>query len=142
MLATAQKDVAGLIKAIDANLTPQSFDLPADDAARMTVNITIEKRTVNNVAGYYPGQTNEYVIIGAHYDHLGLGYEHSLAPSQAGTVHPGADDNASGTAGVIELARVIAHSGKHKRGFCFCVSQAKKKACSVPPISPATPWNP
>lgn len=119
LLGTAHKDAESLIKAIDAHLTPQSFDLPADDAARMTVNITIEKRLVHNVVGFWPGQTKEYIILGAHYDHLGLGYEHSLAPSQAGTVHPGADDNASGTAGVIELAHSIAHSGKHKRGFVF-----------------------
>jgi hypothetical protein len=119
LLATAHKDAAGLIKAIDADLKPQSFDLPTEDAARMTVNVTIEKRVVHNVVGFWPGQTKEYIILGAHYDHLGLGYEHSLAPSQAGTVHPGADDNASGTAGVIELAHAIAKSGKHKRGFLF-----------------------
>jgi aminopeptidase YwaD len=119
LLATSQKDIAGLIKAVDGDLKPRSFDLPTDDAARMTVNITIEKRHVHNVAGFWPGETNQYIILGAHYDHLGLGFEHSLAPSQAGTVHPGADDNASGTAGVIELARAIAHSGKHKRGFLF-----------------------
>jgi hypothetical protein len=119
LLATAQKDLPGLIKAIDSDLKPRSFDLPADDAARLTVNITIEQRPVHNVAGYWPGETGEYVILGAHYDHLGLGQEHSLAPSLMGTVHPGADDNASGTAGVIELAHAIAHSGQHKRGFLF-----------------------
>ena len=119
LLATAQRDLPGLIKAIDADLLPHSFDLPADDAARLTVNITIEQRAVHNVVGFLPGETNEYVIIGAHYDHLGLGPEHSLAPSLAGMVHPGADDNASGTAGVIELAHAISHSGKHKRGFLF-----------------------
>ena len=119
LLGTAQRDLAGLVKAIDSDLKPRSFDLPADDAARMTVNVTIEKRSVHNVAGFWPGETKEYVILGAHYDHLGLGFEHSLAPSLAGTVHPGADDNASGTAGVIELARAIAHSGTHKRGFLF-----------------------
>jgi hypothetical protein len=107
------------VKAIDSDLKPRSFDLPTDDAARMNVKINIEKREVHNVAGFWPGETNQYVILGAHYDHLGLGFEHSLAPSLAGTVHPGADDNASGTAGVIELARAIVHSGKHKRGFLF-----------------------
>jgi hypothetical protein len=119
LLATVQKDLDGLVKGIDSDLTPRSFDFPPEDAARMTVNITVEKRQVHNVVGFWPGETPEYIIIGAHYDHLGLGYEHSLAPSQAGTVHPGADDNASGTAGVIELAREIAHSGKHRRGFLF-----------------------
>jgi hypothetical protein len=119
LLATAQRDMASLIKAIDSDLKPRSFDLPADDAARMTVNVTIQKRHVHNVVGFWPGETEQYIILGAHYDHLGLGFEHSLAPSLAGTVHPGADDNASGTAGVIELARAIRHSGKHKRGFLF-----------------------
>jgi hypothetical protein len=119
LLASAQRDLPALVKAIDADLLPHSFDLPADDAARLTVNITIEQRPVHNVVGFWRGETNQYVIIGAHYDHLGLGPEHSLAPSLAGTVHPGADDNASGTAGVIELAHAIAHSGKHARGFLF-----------------------
>jgi hypothetical protein len=76
-------------------------------------------KTVHNVAGYVPGETDEYVIIGAHYDHLGLGGQFSLAPSMTGTVHPGADDNASGTAGVIELARWYSKQPKQKRGILF-----------------------
>jgi len=59
------------------------------------------------------------VILGAHYDHLGLGGQFSLAPSLTGTVHPGADDNASGTAGVIELAHWFSQQPKHKRGILF-----------------------
>ena len=66
-----------------------------------------------------PARRDEYVIIGAHYDHLGLGEQFSMAPSLAGTVHPGADDNASGTAGVIELARWFAAQPKQKRGILF-----------------------
>ena len=45
------------------------------------------------------------MVIGAHYDHLGLGNESSLAPSQIGQVHAGADDNASGVAVLVALAR-------------------------------------
>ena len=74
---------------------------------------------MHNVAAYLPGTTKEYVVIGAHYDHLGLGDEHSLAPSQIGQIHPGADDNASGTAGVIELARWFSKQPKPKRGILF-----------------------
>jgi hypothetical protein len=59
------------------------------------------------------------VIVGAHFDHLGLGDSHSLAPNQLGTIHPGADDNASGTAGVIELARWFAKQPQMKRGVLF-----------------------
>jgi hypothetical protein len=75
---------------------------------------------VNNILAYLPGQTDEYVIVGAHYDHLGRGNIDSLAPSQIGQIHPGADDNASGTAGVLELARLLApERGQLKRGILF-----------------------
>jgi Peptidase family M28/PDZ domain len=63
-----------------------------------------------NVIGVLEGSDtklkNEAIIIGAHYDHLGRGGEGSLAP-RSGEIHHGADDNASGTAGVLELARVL-----------------------------------
>src|SRR5262249_38969165 len=101
----AGKDLDAAAKAIDKDLAPQSFAFPASLKAEAEVDIVREMKTVHNVAAYLPGQTDEYVIIGAHYDHLGLGGQFSLAPSMTGTVHPGADDNASGTAGVIELAR-------------------------------------
>ena len=75
---------------------------------------------MNNILAYLPGQTEEYVIVGAHYDHLGRGNFDSLAPSQIGQIHPGADDNASGTAGVLELARLLApERGQLKRGILF-----------------------
>jgi hypothetical protein len=67
---------------------------------------------------YLPGTTDEYVILGAHYDHLGMGGQYSLAPSVV-AIHPGADDNASGTAGVIELARWYSKQPKQKRGILF-----------------------
>jgi Zn-dependent M28 family amino/carboxypeptidase len=86
----------------------------------LSVNIESTRATVNNVLAYLPGKTDEYVIIGAHYDHLGHGYYDSLAPSQIGQIHPGADDNASGTAGVLELARLLAPmKGQLQRGILF-----------------------
>jgi hypothetical protein len=112
------KDLHDIQTAIDADLKPRSFAL-----TKLTVDLAVDIRhdtkVVHNVEAYLPGQTNEYVIIGAHYDHLGLGDEHSLAPSQIGTIHPGADDNASGTAGVIELARYFSSQPKPKRGILF-----------------------
>jgi Peptidase family M28/PDZ domain/PA domain len=86
----------------------------------LTVNIERIHATVNNVLASLPGKTDEYVIVGAHYDHLGRGQSHSLAPSQIGQIHPGADDNASGTAGVLELARLFAPlKGQLRRGILF-----------------------
>ena len=111
-LQTIQQD-------IDKSLKPQSFQI-ADLTVTETVDVEREIKTVHNVAAYLPGQTDEYVIVGAHYDHLGLGDNHSLAQSQIGAIHHGADDNASGTAGVLELARYFSkQSPKPKRGILF-----------------------
>ncbi len=112
------RDLGEIEAGIDKDLKPRSFTL-----SKLTVDLSVDirhdARTVHNVEAYIPGATKEYVIIGAHYDHLGLGDEHSLAPSQIGTIHPGADDNASGTAGVIELARYFSRQPKPQRGILF-----------------------
>jgi hypothetical protein len=112
------QDLGQISQAIDQDLKPRSFAL-AKLKVEMDVDLLRERKTAHNVLAYLPGQTAEYVVIGAHYDHLGLGDEHSLAPSQMGTIHPGADDNASGTAGVIELARWFSKQPKPKRGILF-----------------------
>jgi hypothetical protein len=91
----------------------------------------IEERTVNaradvvrargtarNVLGRIRGEDSTRVLlVGAHFDHLGRGGAGSLAPDQQGEIHNGADDNASGTAVVLELAR--------------CLAAAPKPACDV-----------
>lgn len=112
------RDLMEIEAGIDKDLKPRSFAL---NKLKLDLDVDIQHDTkiVHNVAAYLPGQTKEYVIIGAHYDHLGLGDEHSLAPSKIGTIHPGADDNASGTAGVIELARWFATQPQQKRGILF-----------------------
>ncbi len=117
-MAAAHKNMKELIAGIDQDLKPRSFEFPPDIKARINIDVLRDFKTVHNVAAYKPGETNEYVIIGAHYDHLGQGGQHSLAPSEHKT-HPGADDNASGTAGVIELARYFAAQPKLKRGILF-----------------------
>lgn len=72
---------------------------------------------ISNIGGILPGVgdlAGEVVIIGAHYDHIGYGDIGSRAPRRRGEIHPGADDNASGTAGLVILARRLAnHARKH-----------------------------
>ena len=114
----AGKDLMDLERGIDTDVKPRSFVLKGVEV-RENVDVERVVRTVHNVLGYLPGETDEYLIIGAHYDHLGLGGTFSLAPSLTGTVHPGADDNASCTAGVIELARHFSALPKPKRGILF-----------------------
>jgi hypothetical protein len=118
-LALAGKNLESIEAAIDKDLHPQSFALPTTLHLEVDIDIRREVKTVHNVGAYLPGETSEYVIVGAHYDHLGLGEQFSMAPSLAGTVHPGADDNASGTAGVMELAHWFSEEPKHARGILF-----------------------
>jgi hypothetical protein len=74
-----------------------------------------------NVVAFLDNKAPYTVIVGAHYDHLGLGMEgSSLQANSQGMTHNGADDNASGTAGVIELARYFKNNGvKEKNNFLF-----------------------
>lgn len=114
------KSFEELRKQINDSNKPASFSFPETLHIAVKVNIETTQATVNNVLGYLPGQTDEYVIVGAHYDHLGRGNFDSLTPSQIGQIHPGADDNASGTAGVLELARRLAPmKGRLRRGILF-----------------------
>ncbi len=116
----AGKSLADIQQQINHLGKPASFAFP--DTLQLSVKVDIEAThaRVNNVLAYLPGKTAEYIIIGAHYDHLGRGDSNSLAPSQIGQIHPGADDNASGTAGVLELARLFAPmKGKLDRGILF-----------------------
>ena len=105
---------------INSVTKPASFAFPDAVHATLAVDIENTHATVNNVLAYLPGKTDEYVILGAHYDHLGRGTFDSMAPSLIGQIHPGADDNASGTAGVLELARLLAPlKGQLERGVLF-----------------------
>src|ERR1700738_2778321 len=118
--AVAGKSLADIQNQINISSKPESFAFPSNLQISLSVGIESTRATVNNVLAYLPGKTDEYVIIGAHYDHLGRGYYDSLAPSQIGQIHPGADDNASGTAGVLELARLLAPmEGQLQRGILF-----------------------
>jgi len=74
-------------------------------------------RPTENVVAILPGSgrlAGQAIVVGAHFDHLGRGPFGSLAPDSVGSIHNGADDNASGTAAVLELARLFAH-GPHPR---------------------------
>ena len=89
------------------------FEIPVE--VTLDAQVIREQRTGHNVVAYLPPTTGQsvekpYVMLGAHYDHLGRGDQNSLAKAdEAGDIHNGADDNASGVAAVLsagaELAR-------------------------------------
>src|ERR1043165_9183727 len=94
-----------------------------NSTASLTTDLVRKEVQAYNVVGILEGSDrllkNEAIVIGAHYDHLGRGGEGSLAP-HSGEIHHGADDNASGTAGMIELARIFsAQKPKLKRTLVF-----------------------
>lgn len=86
-----------------------------------------DKSSVNikgkNVIGYLDNKADKTIIIGAHYDHLGLNQHHnSTQPNSEGQIHNGADDNASGTAAVMELARMFTkNKTKEKANYVFAL---------------------
>ena len=119
-LKAGGKSIGDVQRQIQTAAAPASFALPETLRLNLEIDIERQQATVRNVMGYLPGKTKEYIIIGAHYDHLGFGNESSLAPSQIGQVHHGADDNASGTAGLLELARLLyATRDELTRGVLF-----------------------
>jgi len=118
-VSSAGKNLNELENAIDKDLKPRSFALAATLTLRGMVDVERVVKTVHNVVAYYPGASSkEYVIVGAHYDHLGMGGQYSLAPSVT-AIHPGADDNASGAAGLLELARNLQGKPAPPRGVLF-----------------------
>jgi hypothetical protein len=92
---------------IDRELKPRSAVL-AGWRLRWSVELQPQKVTVRNVLAEsrasQGNESTEYVVVGAHYDHVGYGEQGSLATGSH-AIHNGADDNASGTAAVLELAR-------------------------------------
>ena len=102
----------------------------AGHAAEIAVDIAPETVEARNVAALLPGadpaRAKEYVILGAHYDHLGFGGEGSFVPD-ARAVHNGADDNASGVATTIEIARRLADGLPLARGVLFLAFTGEEK---------------
>jgi len=122
LFESAGKSISGIQANMDSTLKPQSFDLHT--RVHLVADVSRVRKSVHNVMAALPGTDNqlrkEWVVVGAHYDHLGLGDEHSLAPSQIGQIHHGADDNASGTAGVLEFASLASmHKQAFKRSILF-----------------------
>lgn len=110
LLTTQDKKLEDIEKTIDADLTPQTFEIKGWKADS---EVTVTRPTIpaRNIVGISEGKgplADETIVIGAHYDHLGKGdlQGGSLGGKEGkGKIHYGADDNGSGTTGLIELAR-------------------------------------
>lgn len=130
LLASSGKTLKALQTALDKENphVKTTFELP-NVKARLACGVEHLKKNDANVIGYIPPSPNsssdEYVVVGAHYDHLGHGGTSSLDRlGEENKIHPGADDNASGVAWVMEQAASLAreraeHAEKFRRGIIF-----------------------
>ena len=102
LLAATGTTLAALQDSIETAQQPRSRALP--DSATLTVNVRRTRATTRNVVAILPGRdTTRTLVLGAHYDHLGMGGPSSLAPN-VHAPHVGADDNASGVTAVLTIA--------------------------------------
>ncbi|HEY5617699.1 MAG TPA: M20/M25/M40 family metallo-hydrolase [Vicinamibacterales bacterium] len=120
VLRVRRDDVAPLLKELDLDGLAAMIERDLVPQSRLLAGVTIDYtqalfanvRTVRNVVGMLPGADNakgdEAVVLGGHYDHVGLGGRFSSTPERTGEIHNGADDNASGVAALIEIARAAA----------------------------------
>lgn len=126
-------DLAAAQEKIDATLAPVSREIPGV-TIRVATEVVREERgaaKTANVIGILPGSDpilkDECVVIGAHYDHVGIGEFGSMG-NDMGEIHNGADDNASGTAALLELAQAFTASGERpKRSILFAAFAAEER---------------
>lgn len=97
---------------------------------RMMTHVEARNGTARNVVAVLPGRGGPaagYVVVGAHFDHLGLGGGGSLAPDARGEIHNGADDNASGTAAILEVARQLYEGPQLHRSVVFIAFSGEER---------------
>ena len=103
----------------------------SDQTATLDIKIKVDvgekKRTGRNVIGYLDNGAERTVILGAHYDHLGFGEDNnSMMRTGEKQIHNGADDNASGTAALIELARILKNAKQKNNNYLFIAFSAEE----------------
>lgn len=123
LLTAAGKKAADVQSAIDRQLAPMSFDIPGAQIELHTVTSERKRATSYNVAGLIEGSDPalraETIVFSGHFDHDGMG---PLG------IYNGADDNGSGTVGVVALARAFAANPvKPKRSLLFIVFAAEER---------------
>jgi hypothetical protein len=91
----------------------------ADYKLHLRVEVGEKKRTGHNVIGYIDNHAANTIVIGAHFDHLGYGEDHNSLWTGKPEIHNGADDNASGTAVVLEMARILQKSKLKNNNYLF-----------------------
>ncbi len=124
LMAGSARNASALQSAIDSSLKPQSANLPGTTVELTSANTERRRAVSTSVVGWIEGSDpklrSEFVFYTAHYDHDGVG--------TSGAIYHGADDNGSGTVGIVELARAFQHDAKRpRRSIIFAVFAAEER---------------
>jgi Zn-dependent M28 family amino/carboxypeptidase len=116
-----------IFESIYAGTTPQPFALNANKKLSITVKVKSDQTTTQNVVGVFEGSDpvlkDEYVALGAHYDHVGIGL-----PVNGDAIYNGADDDGSGTTALLGMAEALAKARiRPKRSILFVWHAGEEK---------------
>ena len=127
LLAKGGTTVEKLEEGLVSTMKPNSFSI--DMELEGTSNVVFHKTSTENVIGVLEGSDkelkSEYVVVGAHFDHLGWGGTEASREPDTLAIHYGADDNGSGTSGLLEIADKLAHA-KLKRSVVLIAFGAEE----------------
>ncbi len=128
LLRNSGNRLDSLLKEIEKTLTPAAFEIENKKISLQTkfdTEILLTQNVVGFLEGSDPVLKDEYIVIGAHMDHVGHGYYGAMDKKYIGQIHNGADDNASGTSAIIEMAKAFA-TAKPKRSIVFIAFNAEE----------------
>lgn len=115
------KTLPELLSGIESELKPHPIAL-TNSLIKIDLHYDVNLIPAQNVIGFLEGSDEilkkEFIVVGAHYDHVGLGFYGTMDKKNVGQIHNGADDNASGTSGLIELVEAFSKC-KPKRSIIF-----------------------
>lgn len=121
------------VESLETAMKAENSSVSVETGGRVSckVNVELGKALSQNVAALLPGNDknlkDEFIVVGAHYDHLGTGGQGSGSRAlDTVAIHYGADDNASGVAAVIELAEKLAGEKKNRRNIIFAAFGAEE----------------
>jgi Zn-dependent M28 family amino/carboxypeptidase len=122
-----KQDAVSIFNSISAGQVPDSFALNSDKKLSLIVKVKSERATTQNVVAVFEGNDpvlkNEYVALGAHYDHIGTG-----APVNGDSIYNGADDDGSGTTALLAMAEALRKaSTRPKRSVLFVWHAGEEK---------------
>ncbi|MEB2774700.1 M28 family peptidase [Algoriphagus sp. D3-2-R+10] len=116
-LAEEFKEIGLEPKGTEVYFQPFTVSKPTNPHEEAVIGTDGDGVTGRNVIGYIDNKSENTIVIGAHFDHLGMGGSGSLHRGDS-AIHNGADDNASGTAALVALARILKHE-QHSSNFLF-----------------------